>query len=673
MRTLSIKWRVALGATLLCIALISLVGFLQMHFMRKDLVEVISDQQFTLVSRVAENIDSRLAQSREAIAADALAFPPAMLSTPARIREYYAHRPVIMSLFDDILVFMPNGQLIADSPELPARKALNTADRAFFQEVLATQRPVISEPVISKTRREPIIQMAAPIMDGKGNLAGVVVGVIRLYKPNFLGNLGETKIGKTGHFSLLTREPKVVYVAHPDKTRILQPQASGTPPAVVRALDGFEGSIEGSSRNRVPALFTSKSLSMAPWVLIAVAPTEEVFSPIASAEQRLLMILALVTALILPLVWVFTWRTLGPLKDLRDAIANLRITPDVFVPVPVTRTDEFGDLTRAFNALMRDRLAAQTAQQESESLLRLIADNMPALIAFLDHDLRYTFVNDRYTEWFGKTPAEIINRTSREVFGDDNFESVREHYNAALKGERVSYDHELKTLGATRHAHTTLLPHIGATGKITGIFKLTTDISERKQVELVFNDLVRLDSLTGLCNRHGFDERLAAALQRGARNGAWLALLFLDVDNFKTINDSMGHAAGDDVLQEFARRLSSCVRVTDTVARLGGDEFTIILEGLHKPAEASDVADKILRALDREIITRVGDCNVTSSIGIAICRRGAIDAVELLRQADEAVYVAKSNGRNQYHVANVAVPSLKLVDTKAQRAEKQDS
>ena len=673
MRRLTLKWRVAASATLLCIAVISLIGILQMHFMRKDLANVISDQQFTLASRVAESIDTRLAQSREAIAAVALAFPPEMLTAPARVREYYAHRPIIMGLFDDILVFMPNGQLIADYPELPARKALNTADRAFFREVLASKRPVIAEPVISKIRREPIIQMAAPIMDGKGNLAAVVVGVIRLSRPNYLGNLGETKIGKTGHFSLLTREPGVVYVAHPDKTRILQPQASGTPPAVARALEGFEGSAEDITRRGVPALFTSKSLRVVPWVLIVVAPTDEVFSPITSAEQRLLIMLAFVTLLVLPLVWLATWRTLEPLKDLHDAIVNLHTSPDAFVPVPVTRTDEFGDLTRAFNALMQDRLVAQAMQQKSDSQLRLIADNMPALIAFLDPDLRYSFANERHTEWFGKMPAEFINRRMHEVFGEERFAEVRPYFEAALKGERVSYDRELKTLGGTRYSHTILIPHVGVDGKVSGLFKLTTDISERKQVEVVLNDLVRLDSLTGLCNRRGFDERLAAALQRSARNGGWMALLFLDVDKFKSINDSMGHAAGDDVLQEFGRRLSSCVRITDTVVRLGGDEFTIILEGLHKPDEATGIADKILRALDREIVTCVGDCRVTASIGIAICRRGTIDAVELLRQADEAVYVAKSSGRNQYHVASVAVTSLKLVDAKAHRTNREDS
>ena len=262
-----------------------------------------------------------------------------------------------MSLFDVVLVFAPNGQLIADYPELSARKGLNTRDRSYFKQVLATQRPVISAPVVSKTRREPIIQMAAPVMDSKGQVAAVIVGVIRLYKPNFLGNLGDTKIGKTGYLALLTRGPDAVYIAHPDKTLILQPRPPESSPAVARALGGFEGSAEGIKSGLGTALYTSKSLRMAPWVLIATAPTSEVFSTIAEADHRLLVILAIVSLLVLPLVWTLAWHTLGPLADLRDAIVKLRGADTAFVPVPVTRTDEFGDLTRAFNSLMHERLA----------------------------------------------------------------------------------------------------------------------------------------------------------------------------------------------------------------------------------------------------------------------------------------------------------------------------
>ena len=161
MKTWSIKTRVAFGATLFCIALIALVGFLQMDFMRKDLTNVIADQQFTLVSRVAEDIDTKLAMGLEAISVHATGFPAGILKSPSEVRRYYATHPLIMNTFDDLLVFAPNGQLIADAPELPARKALNTGDRSFFKQVIASKRAVISEPVISKIRREPIIQMAA--------------------------------------------------------------------------------------------------------------------------------------------------------------------------------------------------------------------------------------------------------------------------------------------------------------------------------------------------------------------------------------------------------------------------------------------------------------------------------------------------------------------------------
>ena len=661
MKTWSLKWRAAVGAMLMCFLLISLIGFSLMHFMRKDLSTLIADQQRTLVTSVAQSIDGKLSFNLDAISAYAAAFPAHLLAFSAQVRAHHGAHPVFLSLFDDILVFAPNGDIIADFPELSARKSLNASDRSFFQQVLITKRAVISEPVISKTRREPILQMAAPIMNSSGQLAGIMVGVIRLYKPNFLGNLGEAKIGKSGYFSLLSKTPKEVYIAHPDKGRILQTHTPESDPAVRRALEGFKASGETVSHTGSEALITSTTLRNAPWVLIAVAPTQEVFSPIAEAEQQLMMILLCVTLLVLSLVWLAAWHLLGPLEKLRDAIIHLHGSPTEFVPVPVNRTDELGDLTKAFNTLMQERIAAQVTQQETESTLRLIADNMPALISFLDRNLRYTFANQKHTEWFGKTSEEMIRRTPGEVFGADQFESIRPYFEAALRGERVSYDHQRKTLGASRFTHTTLIPHLSKNGRVIGIFKLTTDISERKQTELALNDLVRMDPLTGLCNRHGFDERLPAALQRNARSGAWMALMFLDVDNFKHINDSLGHATGDEVLREFGRRLSACVRVTDTVARPGGDEFTIILEGLNKPHEAIEVAEKIQPQLQVKMTTSGGDCQVTSSIGIALCRKGSTDAVELLRQADEAVYEAKRNGRNRYHVASLPKSELKLV------------
>jgi len=121
---------------------------------------------------------------------------PASLRSSAAVRKHFASRRGLLLLFDDVLVFAPDGHLIADTPELPARAALNTADRQYFKQVLLTKRPVIGDPVISKIRKEAIVQIAAPVLDANGNVAAVVVGVLRLGKSNFLGGLAVAKVAR---------------------------------------------------------------------------------------------------------------------------------------------------------------------------------------------------------------------------------------------------------------------------------------------------------------------------------------------------------------------------------------------------------------------------------------------------------------------------------------------
>jgi diguanylate cyclase (GGDEF)-like protein len=156
------------------------------------------------------------------------------------------------------------------------------------------------------------------------------------------------------------------------------------------------------------------------------------------------------------------------------------------------------------------------------------------------------------------------------------------------------------------------------------------------------------DSLTGLPNRALFYDRLETAIARCQRSKKLMALLYLDIDHFKSINDSLGHAAGDDLLRSFARRLLQCVRASDTAARLGGDEFTIILENLASREAAQGVIDKLMAALRRPY----GSDNIhaTASVGIAYFTGGEIEADGLLKRADAALYRAKDRGRNGYWV-----------------------
>ena len=161
--------------------------------------------------------------------------------------------------------------------------------------------------------------------------------------------------------------------------------------------------------------------------------------------------------------------------------------------------------------------------------------------------------------------------------------------------------------------------------------------------------LARVDALTGLANRREFDERLGLALKRLQRPHAPLAVLLLDIDHFKSINDTHGHAVGDVVLRAFAERLRGSVRETDLVARPGGDEFAILIEDA-SPGSAEAVAGKVIDAARAPVPIDGGEIPISTSIGIAYAH-GPVDAGALLKQADAALYAAKGAGRGRYHVA----------------------
>jgi diguanylate cyclase (GGDEF)-like protein/PAS domain S-box-containing protein len=283
---------------------------------------------------------------------------------------------------------------------------------------------------------------------------------------------------------------------------------------------------------------------------------------------------------------------------------------------------------------------------ESQTLLNEIADNLPVLISYIDKDQKYRFCNATFEKWLGVKLADIVNRPVREALGNEVYEERREFIERALSGERVEFELESHALGLTRHQRTVYTPHRDSSGAVLGIYTISSDISALKAVERQLTALARFDSLTGLPNRHQLNEKLNEAVERARRNGKPLAVMFLDVDRFKTINDTLGHAQGDKVLQAFGRCLSASVRITDTVARLAGDEFVIILEGVGALPEAEAVADKIIAAVNQDAALGRAAMPVSTSIGIAFSDCRELNAQQLLVHADRALYQAKNSGRN---------------------------
>lgn len=319
-----------------------------------------------------------------------------------------------------------------------------------------------------------------------------------------------------------------------------------------------------------------------------------------------------------------------------------------------------GGAQRGFYLMTFDVTAMKEAQFEQakvEGRLRAIADNLPVMISYIDHEERYRFANKTIQDWLGVDPAAALGVRTSELVPTDDYAQRVPFLRRALAGERVTFDMQSQMLGVTRYLQNTYIPDILPDGRVAGVYTLATDVSALKKVEHQLSELVRVDTLTGLGNRYQFNEVLPIALLRSQRAGTGVALMFLDVDRFKAINDTHGHVVGDQVLERFAERLKGCVRATDTVARLAGDEFVILLEGLGGESEPELVADKIIAAMATPLAIEGGlEIEVSTSMGVAYCAPGQIhvDAAELMARADKALYVAKRAGRNTYRFAREA-------------------
>ena len=264
---------------------------------------------------------------------------------------------------------------------------------------------------------------------------------------------------------------------------------------------------------------------------------------------------------------------------------------------------------------------------------------------------RWLRVNQKLCDILGYTREELLKLTSVDLTPEDEKQAAVEYNERLLSGEVASYSREKRYVrkdGSTIWAHITVSCVRGSAETPGYLISVVQDITQAKEAEQRLNQLAQYDTLTGLPNRHLFQDRLEGAIARARRSTALVALLFLDLDGFKEINDTLGHAMGDRVLQAVGARLRESVREADTVARLGGDEFTVILEAFPDKLTIISTADKLLRALGAPLIIDGREIYVTPSIGISVFPSVATTADGLLQTADIAMYHAKSEGKNRY-------------------------
>ena len=270
----------------------------------------------------------------------------------------------------------------------------------------------------------------------------------------------------------------------------------------------------------------------------------------------------------------------------------------------------------------------------------------------VDTEEKYTFANAYTGRQMGIDSDAIIGRPVREIVGEKAYREIQPYMQRAFAGEMVTFEIERDFQGRHHHYQSSYVPDIDGSGVVRGFYAVTFDISQLKLAERELTRLARHDALTGLPNRLHFRERLELAILRHQRNARPLALLYLDVDHFKHINDTFGHAVGDSVLCVFAQRLAESIRATDFAARLGGDEFVVLVEDIDESNAAETIARKLIASM-RELIDADGRLlAVTTSIGIAFCRQPVTNSDALMQLADAALYESKAAGRNTYRLVD---------------------
>jgi len=326
-----------------------------------------------------------------------------------------------------------------------------------------------------------------------------------------------------------------------------------------------------------------------------------------------------------------------------------------------------------------DTYLSETARLREEIfLLHTLMDTIPDQIYFKDRNSRFTRINSAEAKVFGLTsPSEAVGRSDFDYFSAEHaeqaFRDEQEIVRTGLPLVNIE-EKETKPDGSVRWVSTTKMPLRNTEGRIIGTFGVSRDITRRKEFEEQLERQAFYDGLTEMPNRTLFTNRLHHLFRRehGLESGRPFAVLYLDVDRFKGINDSFGHEAGDDLLKQIARRLERCVRASDTFARLGGDEFTALLEDVHGEADATRVAAKIHEELSEPFFVRDVEVFATASVGIAVSGSHYKQPEDMLRDAHTAMYRAKADGRARHQVFDFAMHeravSLLALETDLRRA-----
>ena len=644
----SFKTRITLLTLAIFLLCLWSLSFYIAGVIRTSLEKQIMDQQASVAALVGHEIEDEIGERLLALSqvASVLMGPSAHHSMQQQLEQM----PEFLALFSGgVFVTDIDGVATASLPVAAGRIGSSYIERDYLQRALQEGRPVIGTPVVGKKLHVPIVGMATPLRDLQGNVVGVLVGIINLEESNFLDRLIRNPYGETGGYLLVSRATRMVVTAT-DKTRIMTPAAKpGFSPLVDQFMAGVDASGRMVNSQGVEVLAAAKGIAVADWFVAVSLPTQEAFALLRAVQTRMTIATLLLSVFASGLAWLILRRQLTPLMVAAQSLQQQSMSRAALQPLPVESDDEIGALIKGFNGLLQ-------ALNAREAELRIAAAAFESQEAIFITDAQWVIlkVNRAFTSMTGYSPGEAVGQLPQALLSSNKQDPVLYELMTVRLESEGSWQGEVwdrRKNGEVFPIWLMLTALRDEEGLVTHHVVTMVDITERKAAETEIRNLAFFDALTGLPNRRLLTDRLSQALAHSARIKHSGALLFLDLDNFKDLNDTLGHNNGDQLLKQVAQRLQQCVRDGDTVARLGGDEFVVMLQDLSEEprdaaAQAESVGEKILQALNQPYVLTNSQHRSTASVGVTLFGDKQEQPDELLKRADLAMYQAKAAGRN---------------------------
>lgn len=593
------------------------------------------------------------------------------------------------------------------------------SDKAYFQMLTGNNRLSTYRSPIIFQQDQPVIIFSSAIND----LSGKLIGILRTkYDASILTSLFDRTKGMVGRgsFAVLLDENnlRLVHGRRDDLKYTLASAVSDNELRRLKLASRIPGKEVGafverqdwskkiqSANFRNPiietqfnglgtVLFSSAvvKLETAPWTIIVSQPQDVFLEPVISQVQSAFLLVAVIVIVVVLIVMLATRLLLGPVTRLTDVVRTIA-DGDLQAKANIEADDEIGGLATAFNDMtininnlivdLEDEVGSHKLTAENLNKLSQAIEQSPVSVMITDLSGSIEYVNPQLCKITGYRAEELIGQNPRILKSGHTPEmQFKNMWNAIISGQ--SWTGELynkKKNGDLFWENVTVSPIKNKENVSTHFLAIKEDISLRKDYEERLLYQASYDKLTDLPNRTLAYDRIQQAIANAIRGQKHIALLYMDFDHFKNINDTLGHGAGDEFLKHMAGRLKACVRDFDTVARLGGDEFLIMLVEIDEGnAEKQAEFEEIVKNKTKEILSHVSrpclvqdmEFSVTASVGIAIFPQDGDDPHILLRNADTAMYRSKRKGRNTYEVFTPEMGDVVMkrveIDSKLRRA-----